>query len=421
MPQWKPMVGLVIGALVIVDTTAIGEASQRERAPAAPSYRIDARLGPAPNELSANVEIRLARRRAGDEYRFLLGRSFTVLSHEARGADVRVEPTERPFPKVLQAIIVRPTAGDGSDIVLRIAYRGVLAAMQSPPINSVSPLLTELSVDSWWLPFPHELNVGITGVAHVSGITPNAVAVSTGRVRRERNRLTVTLERPNDLTLLASPDLKQAREGRLHFYAVDPESANAITYRRHGARGLAFLEGSLGRFPGGDMNVVMVRRASTAGYSRPGYIVVADRENASSEAALGMSLVHELAHSWWSRASFITEDYWLVEGPAEYWAHRYGEHVFGAESMRSRIADAKRRATDAGPIIGGARAGSNAVYSKSMLLLMALEQEVGREKFDRFLARFAARETHTTAAFLNDVAQTFGPDAARRFEAGLRS
>jgi hypothetical protein len=395
--------------------------AQTERAPAAPRYRIDARLGPGVNQLSASVEIHLTRQRAGQEYRFLLGRSFEVLSHEGQGAAVHVENTERPFPGVLQAIVVRPTSTDDAEIVVRVAYRGTLSATQAPPINSVSPQLTELSVDSWWLPFPHELNVGVLGEARFSGVASNAVVVSTGRVLRTNDQVIVTLDRPNDLTLLASPELKTATDGRFQFYAADTDSETARTYRRHGTRGLAFLQRSLGSFPGDKVNVVMVRRASTAGYNRPGYIVVADRQTATSEQALAMSLVHEIAHVWWSRASFVNEDYWLVEGPAEYWAHRYGEEVFGQESMQPRIAAAKSRAADAGPIIGAGRAGSNAVYSKSMLVLMTLEQQVGRERFDRFLAQFATRETHTTAAFLSDVAVTFGRDAATRFEASLRS
>lgn len=404
---------LGLAAWLLMATASLAEA------PA--SYRVRASLGPATDALSAEVDIRLFRDRAGSEYRFLLGRSFTVSHIEAEGATVRVEPTDQPFPGVLQAFVVTPDPAASGDIRIRTIYSGTLTQAQQPPINSVSQDLIELSVDSFWLPIPQDLNAGVVAEAEFTGVPRDAAVASTGEVTREGDVVRISLTRPNDLTLTASPLLKEVREAPLTFYAVNPDSEAVRAFRRHGPTGIAYLEGLLGPRPGGDIAVVVAPRESKAGYNRPGYIVVGDRPADTAEYALGGSLIHELAHTWWSKANFLTEDYWLVEGPAEYLTWRYGQATFGDELARRHLARNRATAENSGSVIGRGRPSSRAYYYRSMVLLVGLEERIGRERMDALLRRYVGQETHTTATFLTALSEIAGPEVSADFEARLRS
>jgi hypothetical protein len=393
--------------------------------PPAPHYRMDVVLGPGIDALSARVEIQLARDRAGDEYRFLLGRTFTISSATSENADVSIEETEQPMPGALQAIVVTPHPGGDDPVMIRLEYAGTLTALRQPPINSISPGLVELTVDSFWLPFPSEFNVGLTAEAVFSGLPENAVVVSTGTVRRDGEKVRVSLNRATDLALLASTSLKKRSEGVLSFYAADPEGDVAKVYRRHGRAAIELLQSLLGPLPEGVANVTLVRRESPTGYNRPGHIVVVDIEStgekAGADLAIALFLAHELSHAWWSKADFMGADYWLVEGPAEYYAYRYADEVFGEDRMQSRYSGARGRAEKAGPVVGSGRPGDDAAYAKSMLLLKKLEDRIGRETFDAFMRGFVAAKTHTTSGFLHSLAEQTDSDTAEWFHEKLRA
>ena len=387
--------------------------------PPAPHYDLRVSLGPGADWVSGRAAITLSRERAGQEYRFLLARTMRVTRAESDEAEVRVENTDVPFPNALQAIIVRPRPGSKA-IRVRVDYAGRLARLQSPPINSINPELIELSVDSFWLPFPHEFNAGMTATACIRGIPRDAAVVSTGTVTRRRNEVRIALTRPNDLAIIASRNLREARDGQLIFLAADPGNAEARIYRRHGQQGIAFLESLLGPLPGGVSRVVVVRRESRAGYSRPGYMVISERAEGSQEWSMAGDLVHEISHAWWSRGNFLSEDYWLVEGPANYYMQRYGLQSFGAEAMAASLNKSLERARKA-TAINGQRPNSDTAYAKGELLLRTLEQEIGHERFDRFMRDFVDEETHTTRGFLDMLGRHTDRSTAERFERRLRA
>lgn len=408
------MLKLIFAAAIALVPLSGGEAQPP------PHLRIDAQLGPGPDAIAADVQISLSRERAGREYRFLLARSVNVTEARSDAAEVRVENVEQPFPNALQAIIVTPRQGTGP-ITIHVRYQGRLATMQRPPINSINAALTELSVDSLWLPFPQEFNVGITADARLRGIPRGAMVVSTGTVRRQGDIVRVRLDRANDLALIASPALREVRDGRMAYYGADLESPLARVYRAHGRTGLQFLESLFGTLPGGTSRVVMVRRESPAGYSRPDYMVVADRPTPPPEIRLALSLVHEIAHGWWSKGNFLNEDYWLVEGTAQYYMLRYGEATFGAEAMQPIVEEELVRARRSGAITGRGRPPSDAAYARSAMVLRALEAELGRARFDRFMRDFSDAATHTTAGFLAMLTSHSEQATADRFGERLRA
>lgn len=385
---------------------------------APPHYEGNVTLGPARDAISATMTIRGTVPTSG-EYRFLLGRTFKLTQVDSEGAEASVVETEKPFPGILQAIVLK--APVGGPFTLRVSYAGTLVQMQQPPINSVSPELVELSVDSWWLPYPSDLNSGLTADMQFTGLAAGVTTVSTGIVSPIPGGVKIHLERPNDLALISAPNLRERREGKFVFYSEDPDGELASTYRKHGTQALSELEALYGPIPGGSARVVVVPRAAPNGYNRRGYFVVSARATKQQESTLAISLVHEIAHSWWSKADFLGSDYWLVEGPAEYTGVRYGRKHFGTAVMAPRLERARTLAASAGPVVREGRSPDAAIYSKAMLLLTDLEERLGEQKMDRLLRRVAAADQHTTAVFLAILADEAGPNMANEFEQRLEA
>src|SRR5262249_624735 len=156
------------------------------------------------------------------------------------------------------------------------------------------------------------------------------------------------------------------------FYARSFQSPLSQRYLQNGPRALAFLERLFGPLPTDRAVVAIAARGGGVGYSRPGYVVVADTTNpalADDEWASEGYLAHELSQAWWSKADFTGEDYWLVESTAEYSALRFIESVDGRAARDRLLAAKQARSVRGGPILGHGRPSNDAVYAKGPILL----------------------------------------------------
>lgn len=195
-----------------------------------------------------------------------------------------------------------------------------------------------------------------------------------------------------------------------------------MNFQTYGPKALAYLENWLGSLPEGRAIVTIVQRPNRSGYSRPGYVVVADTGDAQLDGAWAKAgyIAHELSHAWWSNADFTGEDYWLVESTADYVALRFVQQQFGADVAAPLIAQKAMRAARSGPILGHGRANGDAVYGRGPVLLFSLEKTVGRAALDEVLRALAQRDHITTRDFLDALTKVSGDAAAKAFEARLR-
>jgi len=153
----------------------------------------------------------------------------------------------------------------------------------------------------------------------------------------------------------------------------------------------------------------------------------------AGDKSLVSLIAHELAHSW--SGNLVTNatwrDLWLNEGFTVYVERRiqealFGPHLAGMEAAlgRQELAEAlatipaKRQIlhaelnTDDPDILF-----SGVAYEKGALFLTHLEEQVGREKMDRFLKGYFERfafQAVTTADFVRSVEQELLPDATQR-------
>jgi hypothetical protein len=383
------------------------------------------RLDTATNGLSADVTITVPPQRQS----FLLGRSFRI-SSVAAGPEgtARFGDVEEPFPG-LQRIDLEPHPGADRNIDLKVSYAGPLGPVGDPPMNFVLPELVELSADSLWYPLPTVFSTRFTLDATVSGLRRDVVVASPDEVRMRPDGFTLRRVIPSqDVAFAASPHFKTVTAGQLQFFAEDLESPAARNYRENGAKALAYFTPWLGPLPRGKAVIAVIRRQNGAGYSRPGYLVVADtgklpeptKPGGNAWAEVGY-IAHELSHGWWSNADFMSEDYWLVESTAEYVSLRFIEHDLGPDVLVDQLARKQARSAKGGPILGAGRPTEDAVYARGPLLLFGLEKTVGRLAVDKVLASLAQRPVITTADFLGELARAAGPGAARDFEVKLRA
>lgn len=141
----------------------------------------------------------------------------------------------------------------------------------------------------------------------------------------------------------------------------------------------------------------------------------------AGDRSLTSLLAHELGHSW--SGNFVTnatwDDVWLNEGFTTYVEHRIGEAIFGAKEAKMQDVLSRKvladNMADYGPNnpatqlkvnVDGKNADdslSDIPYEKGYAFLQAVENAVGREKFDAFITDYFnshAFQSITTEDFL---------------------
>jgi hypothetical protein len=402
--------------LLIIPTTA----AQAEDV----HYDIRAKIDRA-GMLDAEVTITLPAGATGRDKAFLLGRRFTLQPVDAGpGATVAVAPTETPVDMLHKIDIHFASPGRH---VLHFRYRGPLNPAKDDGITPLRPEGIELFLDHMWLPFGADIQTMFSADARIDGLAPDLVVVGQGKVTRTRTGVRIVRRQLDiDLPMVAMRGLKRVAGPGFEYYATDPTTPVSQIYVRHAAGASAYLQQWLGVLPD-PIRLAAVNRARKLGYSRTAYTVVNDNgrpEGDNPEPGTARHVAHEFAHAWWRSASPLSEDFWLVESTAEYCALRYVEQSLGADAAKALI-DAKRAdAAKAGAIMGHGRPNRVQLYQKGPLLLIDLEQRIGRPAMDRLLRRVSDESRtapNTTAEFLRALTEIGGADAAKAFNAALHA
>lgn len=405
----------ILLALILMAAPGIASAQA-----APPHYTMGVRLDPDRGRLAVRADITLSAEDLADGAGFLLARGYVVQSLSATdGAEASLSFADTPIPG-MQRISVASRSGGGPAHII-VAYEGPLATV---PVNTIRRDLVELSVDSFWYPVSETFGSPLTLDATLIGLPAGSQVASPDSITEEGGTVRLRRTHPSpDIAFSASPRFRPVSEGRLTVFSEQPDNPIIVDYRTNGAAALTYLESFLGPLPGGRAVIAAPRRESGVGYSRPGYLVVADIGELEPDNLWGRYgyVAHELSHIWWSNADFMSEDYWLVESTAEYVALRFMETRLGRAPVEAILDGKRTRAARSGPILGRGRPGDAAVYARGPLLLTALETQIGRERLDPMLRSLAQRERLTTQDFLAALAETAGPDVAAGMNESLRA
>ncbi len=162
----------------------------------------------------------------------------------------------------------------------------------------------------------------------------------------------------------------------------------------------------------------------------------------AGDRSLVSLVAHELAHSW--SGNLVTNatwnDFWLNEGFTVYFEHRIMEALFGEEfdealavlglqdlekSVAEMTAAGQRKDTHLRLALEGRNPDdgmTDIAYEKGARFLQAIEETVGRERFDRFLRAwfdgnaFTSRTTDDFLAFLDRELLTGQPEWKRALQ-----
>lgn len=390
-------------------------------------YKVLASIAPG-GELTADVTITMPRGVAA-EHDFILSRRFELQPVKATPkAEVRVEPKEKPPLGELHGVHVRfgDKAKRKSSVTFR--YKGPIFASKEQDRLGYTPDCIEMALELMWLPFAAELNQPFTLDAELRGVPADMVVVAQGDVRHKGDRVRIHRKVADfDFAWTAVRGLKVVSAPGIEFYARDLEDPMVKVLRRHSLEAAAFHQKAFGPLPGGTIRLAVVPRKVGGAYARVGYTIIAEGRAADepapefSELSRAATVAHEFAHAWWSPADPLSEDYWLAESIAQYSSWRYLEATFGRERLDTELEKARAAVKEMGPVLGHGRPSRGVLYTKTPLLIVDLEKQIGRDQLDKVLHTLAQRPPRKTQEFLNVLREVAGAGAARDFEGWLRA
>ena len=400
-------------------------------------YRLQVRIEPALHSLEAQASIQHP-----PAPRFYLYKGLSVHQVIADGKRVpfHTDSSAAPLPYAPMAVAV---AVDAEDIrELQVNYGGEIDEVVWA-VNMIAPDLVELAFYSAWFPlyagfklytFELEANLPQNFV-----ITSNAFEKSQ---RREDGRaITVwTSCGPGiDVVLLASPHFQRLAVGgqgtdvELYYYRLPPQVLKPkIEGLVAGMKRLTSLYG-----PPQVKGILRLAYSPRGGwgYSRIPLIVVSEErargvlsaENGEANDFRDNS--HEMAHFWWIIADPTTPDDWINEGLAEFTAFRLTEERFGEGFAAARLAEYRQNASRNKTASAIAETTGDSPdreinrYDKAALMFIEAQHRFGEAALDRVLkaiyARFVGTGKATTTAFLQEVENQMGKEAAAYFREEL--
>lgn len=134
-------------------------------------------------------------------------------------------------------------------------------------------------------------------------------------------------------------------------------------------------------------------------------------------------LAHEIGHFWWTGAQADSWKDWLNESFAAYSSVRYIREVKGEKDYEAQVQAARKRSTGKPPIWGISRNDRNAhdvLYDKGALRMLALEETIGQDKFNNFLATLHHDRIKNTAALLQTLEKQTTAEVRQKFETMLK-
>lgn len=171
-----------------------------------------------------------------------------------------------------------------------------------------------------------------------------------------------------------------------------------------------------------DFKIVCVKRIEGGGYNRLGMVVLArtsnpiDFENKTSLLNLYAYLAHELAHTYFYKASVSTYEDWLNEGFAQFAQLIAVKKYFGVEYYQKIIDRYKESSKHLKNIYHLDRTDPEAyqiLYHKAPVLIIDWMNRIGENKFVSFVKDYFQNQEINTNNFINQIKQHFGSDIAQ--------
>lgn len=353
---------------------------------------------------------------------FLLNRELSL--HGVRGAPVRSYHSVpfQPVPGWNLVEVQLDGVASGAVVTLEVAYSGE-PELPSDNINGISAAWVELNLDSQWHPIFSTFDQEMTGLLRVE-LPSDWKVVASGLSSFEDAVHVIRNTVPQvDVAFVAAPSFESILSERftVYFRSTDHRTASAVLKAAESCGSyLNQRYGELDTLPKGKL--VLAERTGP-GYARKNFIVLS-QVDADDQVGLHKFLCHELAHYWTRSAGSFSPHHWMTEAFAEYVAGRYIREHFGQSTLDSLAAQWERVGRGDGPVWtpeSSNRPSGVAMYMRAPHLLYRLEERIGTERFDRFLARYMVEDMRTTPELLDRLRDVAGGEAERWFREELAS
>ena len=384
-------------------------------------YDSEVRVDPEAASLSARSTLRyIADENTAAKVSFLLNRGLTL--EAVRGATVRSHRSELFEAARTWNLIEVDLDGvsPGAAVTLEFTYAGK-PEFSSDNINGISSDWVELNLDSQWHPIFSTLDQQITGVLRV-GLPSDWDVVASGSASFEDGFHVIRNTVPQvDVAFAAAPSLEETASEAATVYARKPEPRVAVAVLEAAESCGNYLNQRFGaRDPLPQVKLVLAGRKGP-GYARKNYIVLSQ---VSPDERLGLHrfLCHELAHYWTVSAGSFSPHHWMMEAFAEYVSGAYIRDQIGQSAFRTVVDQWETAGRDHGPVWtpeSTKRPSGLVMYRRAPYLLHRLEERIGKEAFDRFIARYMSGGVRTTPALLDTLRDIAGPEAERWFREAL--
>jgi hypothetical protein len=395
------------------------------------SYKIDAKIDPAQQSLSATATLTFAPQEDAISATFELHNSLQITSAtDSGGRDLR---TSRNLQEFTARVDFQQPQPKGAPATIKLAWEGRLSGKEESPIYGLNFAVigrerTFLLYPSRWFPVS-----GYTSDRYSMDLSVSVPAgfrvLSSGLETADGQTFTFKTTTPafaGSLAVVQGASRRVPSPGAnsdIHFSA-----ANAPQIQPWGeeiGKAMVFLTSILGLAPHSTIAVVETGEGAPTAYSAPGMLFVSP--SAASRPPSPRVLANQLSRQWFGNlvSPAGRNHVWLTNGVARYAEMMYLEQTSGPSILEGEIRDLYVDAltvTDA-PVLQASRFEDYSpeffavTGSKGAAALHMLRWVVGDDKFNKILREFAGRFANQSATTddLRKIAETVSGEPLQGF------
>lgn len=311
----------------------------------------------------------------------------------------------------------------GDTIIVMLEYKGQLEFEESHSAEMFTSDWIDLNLDTMWHPIFDGFDQYMRGILRLS-LPDDWEVVASGPGTFQKGVHVITNQIPQiDIAFAASPAFRTLRTEGLAVYFNKASDEAVAAVLEGGDNCIGYLNERYGTYnPIPFAKLIMADRAGHA-YARKNYIVLStDDVDPNEPVRLHRFICHELAHYWTPSPGPFSPDHWMSEAFAELVAGRFIRDHFGEELFDLFLSQWKNQGRHHGPVWTPelkTRPGFELMYRRAPYLLYLLEEEIGKQQFERFLYRYMTEDVLTTPELLDRLEAVSGPEAKEWFRKEL--
>ncbi|RUO31843.1 hypothetical protein CWE12_02270 [Aliidiomarina sedimenti] len=284
--------------------------------------------------------------------------------------------------------------------------------------NEVSDERIHLTIDSAWHPIFANFATPMQGTVTIQ-LDDSWRVYAPGSTTRAENWVLLESASPQlDVAFFATRNDNAVEENGFTVIYDDANTQLATELSSVGATCLASLNEKFGQNrPLDSASLVLLQRQGPS-FARANFLSI--NSNNVQRPPFGYQLVcHELAHNWTAIGNVMSHDYWIPESFAELVGAREIQSQFGDDAFQSLKQSWQERA-DGTEFVWREnvhqRASHRVNYGLGPLKLLQLENRVGAQTFDQFIADYMTSDITETIDLLDLLTSLTNSETAAWFE-----